>query len=321
MSTLSAANIQSQSTTSVNQIVAAPDGTWQTPDFAFYNMIKDLMKSNAPKFNNMDETLLSILQQSLSSAPSADLLYNFGVLDELVLGADSSKVSAIMGYDSLSFPGGDAILPGGFDQLSQYLYATPGKPILPVTLDVPVTSITDDPFNSECIVKVAHKDGTFCADKVVVTVPLGVLQAGSIAFNPALPSDKRAALRNIGAGVVNKVYLLFDKQFWPNDVQYFGQQPTGDISSRGLFRYFLNTAYASKQPTLLAFAFGSAGSAMEALTDESIKIIIVSNLKALFPAASINIVKFYATRWQKDPFAMMSQSFAAFGMYISYTYF
>ena len=43
------------------------------------------------------------------------------------------------------------------------------------------------------------------ADSAVVTVPLGVLKAGGIAFDPPLPPWKADAIRRLGFGALNKV--------------------------------------------------------------------------------------------------------------------
>ena len=60
------------------------------------------------------------------------------------------------------------------------------------------------------------------ARQVLVTVPLGVLQSGSIEFSPPLPQDKTDALARFQAGLLDIVVLRFDKIFWPKDVHFFG---------------------------------------------------------------------------------------------------
>lgn len=47
----------------------------------------------------------------------------------------------------------------------------------------------------------------FKADAVIVTVPLGVLKSGAIAFNPPLPEWKQQAINNLGFGLLNKVHV------------------------------------------------------------------------------------------------------------------
>ncbi|MGB6455494.1 MAG: NAD(P)/FAD-dependent oxidoreductase [Streptosporangiaceae bacterium] len=48
----------------------------------------------------------------------------------------------------------------------------------------------------------------------VVTVPLGVLKAGSLAFSPSLPADRTAAIERLGFGQLEKVAMLFERPFW-----------------------------------------------------------------------------------------------------------
>ena len=47
--------------------------------------------------------------------------------------------------------------------------------------------------------------GTLRAERVVITVPLGVLKAGDVAFEPPLPESKQNAIRSLGFGVLDKV--------------------------------------------------------------------------------------------------------------------
>jgi hypothetical protein len=56
---------------------------------------------------------------------------------------------------------------------------------------------------------------TIPAAAVVVTVPVGVLHAGRIAFDPPLPPAVAAALGRVGAGVTGKVFLRFRTRWWP----------------------------------------------------------------------------------------------------------
>jgi monoamine oxidase len=54
---------------------------------------------------------------------------------------------------------------------------------------------------------VAASGEVFHADGVIVTVPLGVLKAGAIAFDPELPPWKGDAINRMGFGNLNKVIL------------------------------------------------------------------------------------------------------------------
>ncbi len=78
------------------------------------------------------------------------------------------------------------------------------------------------------LVDVLTNHGSYHAYQVLVTVPLGVLQAGKIAFNPSLPRTKREAIRKTRMGVFNKVFLKFDKVFWDADFELIGYMGDGD---------------------------------------------------------------------------------------------
>ena len=57
----------------------------------------------------------------------------------------------------------------------------------------------------------------FRAARVVVTVPLALLQAGAVRFDPPLPDWKRAAVAGLGAGQAAKVRKTPSwPRSWPN---------------------------------------------------------------------------------------------------------
>ena len=53
-----------------------------------------------------------------------------------------------------------------------------------------------------------------CCRYALVTVPIGVLKRGDISFRPPLPRRKAAAIRDICAGPLMKVFLRFETRFW-----------------------------------------------------------------------------------------------------------
>ena len=103
---------------------------------------------------------------------------------------------------------GDHWLPTGyrsvFDRLAEGL---------DIRLDWPVSQIEYD----ESGVRVSGQRGMLSADRVIVTVPVGVLQSGAILFDPPLPDRQRRSLERIGSGTVEKVVLRFAERWWPHD--------------------------------------------------------------------------------------------------------
>lgn len=54
-------------------------------------------------------------------------------------------------------------------------------------------------------------------DRVIIAVPLTVLQNGDLfSFFPPLPKWKRGAIHRIQMENACKIFLSFDKQFWPS---------------------------------------------------------------------------------------------------------
>lgn len=58
---------------------------------------------------------------------------------------------------------------------------------------------------------------SFFSRKVILTVPVGVLQSGAIAFSPTLP-QKMEAIKRLGFGHVVKLNLQFSDAFWKDEL-------------------------------------------------------------------------------------------------------
>lgn len=56
--------------------------------------------------------------------------------------------------------------------------------------------------------------GSFDAERVVVTVPLGVLKAVTIVFDPPLSQAKQDAIERVAFGTLNKVVWIFGERWW-----------------------------------------------------------------------------------------------------------
>ena len=58
-----------------------------------------------------------------------------------------------------------------------------------------------------------EREVTFEAARVVIALPLGVLQANSVAFHPR-PEEALAAAHQLAMGAVKRIVFLFHEQFW-----------------------------------------------------------------------------------------------------------
>lgn len=118
---------------------------------------------------------------------------------------------------------GSCPLPCGYDRIAKALAAglTSGS----VYFEHEVTQInwmasseSDAPQSSYPVKIVCGNGKTFNADHVIVTVSLGILkEKHSELFCPSLPTDKITAIQNLGFGYVGKIFLEFEKPFWPSE--------------------------------------------------------------------------------------------------------
>jgi monoamine oxidase len=149
------------------------------------------------------------------------------------------------------------------------------------------------------------------ADRVIVTVPLGVLQAGGIAFAPALPAAKREAIARLEMGSLEKVILRWDAAFWPKtpDAAWLFAGTT-----RGEFPLIFDLSAAAGAPTLALLHGGArAREALGALDDAALVERARAVLAAVLGVAVPPPVAAHVTRWRDDPYSRGSYSFPALG--------
>ncbi len=120
-------------------------------------------------------------------------------------------------------------------------------------------------YSGEDITVTTVDGSTFTADKIIVTVPLGVLQASKITFTPALAASKTDAIKRLGMGVMEKLWLEFPTAFWTNDlnsdwIAYVSDTPGQWVESLNVYKYL-------KKPILLMFNIGQAAKDLQKLTD------------------------------------------------------
>jgi monoamine oxidase len=159
-------------------------------------------------------------------------------------GAPLSWLSARYGFE----PGvgeGDRWIVGGYRLLADHLSEG-----LDIRLHHPVTRIQTDAGG----VTLLGDAGSLRADAVIVTVPVGVLAAGAIEFDPPLPDSHRAALSRLGMGRVEKVILRFGRRFWPSHpAGYFRVHGPADTC----ISEWLDATPADGRPTLVGLFAGN----------------------------------------------------------------
>ena len=185
------------------------------------------------------------------------------------LGADVDDLAPGAFEEGSELGGGDVLLPGGYDQLldavGDDVVVELGRAVAGVTRRDDGVVLTGDGWTAE-------------ADAVVVTLPIGVLQAGDVAFDPPLPEDVVGAVDRLGMGLLDKVYLRFDEVFWDADAHVIGHIGP----DRGWFAEWVNLAPFTGEPILLGFNAGSVAAEVEALDDDEVVAEALAVLRAMY---------------------------------------
>lgn len=204
------------------------------------------------------------------------------------------------GLDEEHVPGDEVVFPAGY---AQYAHA------LADGLDVRRSSVVMAVRQSADGTVVELADGTtLSAAHVVVTAPLGVLQAGAITFEPPLDPAVLDAMGRLGMGVYDKVFLRFPERFWGDDWVVRQQGPAGvDWHS------WYDMSRVSGQPVLAALVGGAGARRIESLPDALVVDEAVEALRRMFGAAVPEPDAVRITRWAADPFARGSYSYLHVG--------
>jgi monoamine oxidase len=104
----------------------------------------------------------------------------------------------------------------GYDALIKSLLDSIDWAWCQLQLDSAVTQINWRPGEA---VAISVSGAQFCATRILVTVPLGVLKSGGIRFQPAL-AEKEKALQGLEMGPAVRASLCFRHRFWEDQPQF-----------------------------------------------------------------------------------------------------
>jgi monoamine oxidase len=216
--------------------------------------------------------------------------------DEYAAGADQLSATT---FDTGDYADGDqAVITNGYDALPKLLADG-----LQVIFNTPVTAITrrDD----SVIVHAGNQ--SFEGPAAIVTVPLGVLKAGSIAFEPPLPEGHTRAVNALGFGVLSKSFFRFNRRTWKADNAFYLFMGTDPGAWAQWF-----TLSSAAGPIVVAFNAGDRGRSVESSSAADVTARALPIAHQLF-GDDISPVDVRTTSWTTDPYARGSYSFHAPG--------
>ncbi len=240
--------------------------------------------------DELDEPLYPSVRQLIENATAAD--YGAG-FDQL----------GLYGLVELSYEGdgeGDYRVAEGYTRLMESLAQG-----LNIRLNTPIARVE---WGANGVTAYTASGDSFSADRMIITLPLGVLQAGSVLFEPALPTAKRNAIHGLGAGHVDKIVFTFKEAFWPQDLEALTTTLTTSVWWRP------GWGHPQEAPALTALFGGANALQLEALGREDALEQALRDLAMIFgrdPSPLLQEVHFVA--WGTDPYAMMGYSYVPVG--------
>lgn len=237
---------------------------------------------------------------SLSSADQRYLAYVLNTTVEHEYGAEINDLSLASLIGGEVWPGNDALFPDGYGQVAD---------ILATGLDIRAGRAVNRIDYRDSSIRLTTTNGeSLVVTSVIVTVPLGVLKKGIVAFVPELPSAKQRAIAGLGMGVLNKTCLLFNEVFWPPDVEligYVGPNFGQWAETVSLYSY-------TQQPILMMFNAGAFGAQVEAMSDAEVVNRALETLEQMFGSLP-PLQEAVISRWQSDPWSRGSYSYVPVG--------
>lgn len=190
-----------------------------------------------------------------------------------VAGADRADVNLTAYNGQFTYPGRDMHVLDGMDAL---LGALHGR--YDIRLGQAIRGIFQDDHG---VTLTLANDARETADAVIVTVPLGVLAAGDLAFDPVLPPERRAALSGLRMGLLDKLYLRFEEPFWDAHVDWIATPQNG--LPRGQFNQWLNLIPIFDEPVIMAFNAAGAARSLSVMPDEELLRRAMQTLRRAYP--------------------------------------
>jgi monoamine oxidase len=184
-----------------------------------------------------------------------------------------------------------------YDFLTDYLWSA-----LAVNEIIYSCAVETIDYSDSNLVQVGATCGTFQADRVVVAVPLTVLQDGDITFIPDLPEERKKVLKIVDTPPAVKVFLKFAKKFYPDSFALFSD--IRDYPGMETQRYFYDESFGqdSNDRIMGLFSYGPSAEDLYAdLSDGEIYVSVMKTLDEIFNGeASDNIEDFVVQNWYRE---------------------
>lgn len=269
----------------------------------FHEELEQLKEELGPDASMSDASDAFIARKGLTGDEARIARWAIEQFDvEAFYGGPTNETSLEWFYEDDGFDGNDFGFPDGYGQLIEAMAQG-----IDIRLNQPVTQIS---HYSEGVVVQAGE--IFQGERVIITVPLGVLKNKQIEFDPVLPQPKLEAIQKLAMGTLEKVVLQFDSVFWPAAGLSYIDEPQGRLPC------YMDISAMNKKPTLVVFHGGSQS--VELLSkhdDESIKQMIMERLSYATQQTVPEPIHYKVSRWSSEIYSYGSNVFIPLGASIN----
>lgn len=233
---------------------------------------------------------------------------------------DSTGVEDPYGNSTQNEPGNYGFAPGGYVQILNYLINQTPSFSNKIRFGMVVTKIDYTDPTGKIVVyyndtNTGKQTKITATQGVILTVPLGVLKAGSIEFVPPLPSKRQQAIRDLRFGLANKMFLIFDSRggkilshpsYSTNNLFRIGKGT--NLRYEDPITFFLNYQTFMNIPVVSSFVQGDFARRWEGLSNSQLLGLHMKALREFIPNLP-DPVNYIVTRWGSNPYALGSYTF------------
>ncbi len=258
------------------------------------------MLEDAPRSLSAEEAFNSALKTlGIDGERGRDVLEDASRMVQDDDGADLAHLAAWGLDEGTGFDGHEVVFPEGYLQIPERLAQG---------IDIRFNQVVSEIQYDETAVKITTAQGTFSADKVIVTLSLGVLKHGDVRFTPALPARKQQAIERLGMGVYDKLFLRFPKVFW-DDTNIISWQS----DQNGAWANWFNLARVTHVPILCSLYGAGVARRIEGMSDVEAVHEAMKVLRTIYGPDIPEPAAYRRTCWASDPYARGSYSYPAVG--------
>lgn len=264
---------------------------------------------------DIDMTVKEFLDTYLPEEKYIDIKESFKKYIQGYNSADAADASAISIREEMEKQDDDQFrIEKGYAGLINFLYTESKKNGCVIKTSEIVKQINWQ----KGVVEVLTNNSVYKAQKVIITVPIGVLRTqenkNEIKFSPEI-IEQQKAINNIGFGWVIKILLEFDEAFW-FDEQFLKERKIDEpfFIFADTFIPTWWTQYPDEKPLLVGWLAGPDADKYSNLSDEKFLEKGIASLEKIFKMTSELLYKKLRTykiyNWVKDPFCSGAYSYS-----------